>query len=66
MNKSKSLVIAGLLFAVTGVAVLLDFVFEGEKTSAIIRNSAFSFVIVGSLLSMYGKKLADTKANGNK
>jgi uncharacterized membrane protein len=64
MKKTKALIYAGLLLAVIGIIIVLYSVFDGEKTSTTIRNVAFSFVIIGSFLSMYGKKLSDKNIKG--
>ncbi len=58
MNKSKTLIVAVLILAVIGISILLYTVFDELKTSASIRNVALSFLIVGSFMSMYEKKLS--------
>jgi EamA domain-containing membrane protein RarD len=66
MNNPKTLMYVGLLVAIIGIIIMLYAVFDGEKTSTTIRNVAFSFVIVGSALTMYGKKLSGKNTKSNK
>ena len=65
MNRSKALIFVGLVVAAAGIVTMVYTVLDDEKTSTTIRNVAFSFLIVGSFLSMYGKKLSGKNTKDN-
>jgi len=59
MNKSKLTSLAGLVFALIGIAILLYTVFDDQKTSTEVRSIGFVLLASGAILTYYSKRTKD-------